>query len=745
MYNSILNNSLKSFLSLFCICSLKGNITDLIANDKTRKSAMSLVELLLRAAPLQTSAGDTSPSDLAGAQDQVIQLMEMAQTLDKREILLKTQILNIISHAFETTPSMRNSFRSFGGYVTLISVLVSLEEIYTELTSADGITTSEGVAIQEKEVDGLVEAVLDLLRKSMTGSSINGRHFIKNVTYGSLENAIKMTGVLQNLQSTSKLFGTLLAFATDRDEFKNIFVPSNQLDENQPSTTNDVMTVSIETRLNSSSVRLVNADVMISIMNLQKEIGANHELSTQIFTSVLTLACGSRHNQILLNRNGMILHLLERLYPKPTMFELSDVFEEHALTDAERHILTRLLQRLTALGMSYAELRYLFEAFEDQQSKTISLTKKSSAIFLDTLRHSVESSRWPNFIHLDLAAKQTSTITLDHVLPFPPSSGYTLLFWIHIEKQTESSRLTILDVIQNGETKLSIAVDGQTRHLHIEVQGRKQIMSFDAFQFQPNYWYHIGLVHNRSRLGLTSSIMALYVNGSFLEQIRCPYNLSSGSPQSKLIFGGLAPENLHVENRQVVWDLGPSYIIEDTLDSDIVNLLFNVGARYTALFQDSLKQFQSYETSTTLFLKLRSLSKASSKGDSSHSAFVEAMRGIGSTVIPEQKIVVALFAGNTLFEDAESMIYPCNEGIKRFLASRNNFGNVTLNSAVPKINKALWQPNGLAYLLGSPLVVRPASVDDVLWKVGGFSAVLKLVEVAEVCYLKQNCMVSKQC
>jgi hypothetical protein len=541
-----------------------------------------------------------------------------------------------------------------------------------------------------------------------------------------------MTGVLKNPTSTCKLFGTLLAFATDRDEFKNIFVSSNQLTEHHPSNTNDAMTVSIEKRLGSSSARLVNADVMISIMNLQKEVGTNHELSTQIFTSVLTFACSNRHNQILLNRNGMILHLLERLYPKPTMFELSDVFEEHALTDAERQILTRLLQRLTALGMSYAELRYLFEAFEDQQSKTVSLAKKSSLTFLDTLRYSVESSRWPNFIHLDLSAKQTSAITLDHVLPFPPNSGYTLLFWIHIEKQSASSRLTILDVIQNGETKLSIAVNGQTQHLQIEVQGRKQVMAFNAFQFQPNYWYHIALVHNRSRLGLTSSIMALYVNGSFLEQIRCPYNLSSGSPQSKLVFGGLPSETLPAENRQVVWDLGPSYIIEDTLDSDIVNLLFNVGARYTALFQDSLKQFQSYETSTALFLKLRSLSKASNKGDSSHSAFVEAMRGIGSTVLPEQKIVVALFAGNTISEDAESMIYPCNEGIKRFLASRTNFGDVTLNSAVPKINKALWQPSGLAHLLGSPLVVRPASVDDVLWKVGGFSAVLKLVEVAEV-------------
>jgi hypothetical protein len=703
---------------------------------------MTLVERLLREAPLQPSVMDGSVAPISeqpGTHDQVIQLMEMAQTLDKREILLKTQILNIISHAFRTTPSIRNSFRSLGGYVTLISVLVSLENVYNEIGSADGLTTSEGVPIEKTSVDRLIEVVLDVLRQSMTGLRANSRYFAKNIGYGSLENAIRMTGILQDHGSPHKLFSILIAFATEHDVFRNIFVPSDTKNDKPTDTSSNAAessSDSIDKRLKSASLRISNADMLLSVLNLQKDIGTNHELSMQIFTAILALSCGNRHNQILLSRNGTMLHLLERLYPKPSTIDLSDVFEEHALTETERQLLMRLLQRLVAIGMPYAELRYLFETFEDQSSNAISLAQNNRVSLLDILQCSIENSRWPNFIHLDLSTGSNSAISLDHTSAFPPASGYTLLFWIHIEKQTNVSKLDILSVIQNGENKLIITIDGQTQHLQVEIQGRKQLMGFNTFQFQPGYWYHIALVHNRSRLGLTSSTMALYVNGSFLEQIRCPYSLSSGSPPSRLVFGNLATDKLTDEKRNTVWDLGPCYILEDVLDSDIVNLFFNIGARYTALFQDSLKQFQSYETSTALFLKLRTLSKASSKGDSSHSAFLEAMRGIGSTILPENKIVVALFAANTISDDIQGRIYPCNEGIQRFFASHNLIGDVTLNAAIPKINRALQVKGGLAQLMGSPLVVRPASVDDVLWKIGGFATVLKLVEIAEVKCIK---------
>ncbi|KAJ2958896.1 hypothetical protein NQZ79_g5615 [Umbelopsis isabellina] len=715
-------------VSLF-LRSLKGDITDLIAHKKTRKSSLALVEILLNAGPLDTSSNQSIivSSEQTGTHEQVIRLMEMAQKLEKKEIPLKTQILKVVSHSMEASPSIGISFRLFGGYITLISVLVSLENIYNEVDLAEGIVTDDGIPVDKAAADDLVEVVLKLLRQSMARFPINRQFFGANIGYAALENALKMTGVLQKNGSSEQLFGLLLAFATDNNSMYEIFkqTPSDGSEGNGK----EVLSIPIE-RLKTAAPRISNPDILLSMLNLQKDVGANHDLSTKIFTALLTLARGSRHNQILLNRSGVILYLLERLYPKASVIELSDIFEEHALTEAERQLLTKLLQYLVVIGMSYIELRYLFEAFEDKTSENVSLTQKNSMSLLDTLQCGIEQSRWPDFFHLNAYGDSPSAISLEHVNPFPPNYGYTLLLWFHIERQASGNKLELFSDVQNGEVKLSISIDGSTQQLQVELPGRKQLMYFTAFTFHPGYWYHIALVHSRSRLGLTASTMALYVNGTFLEQIRCPYNIPNGTPSSKFVFGSTMSGRPH-DKQATVWDLGPCYILEEVLDSDIVNLFFNVGARYTSLFQDSLKQFQSYETSTSLFLKLRSVAKASMKGDSSHTAFLEAMRGIGSTVLPESKIIAAIFAGNTITDSAENTIYPCTDAIKQYMSYHKQGRQITLNAAIPKIKQAFQIPGGLANLSGAPLVVRPPSVDNTLWKIGGFASVLKLVEASD--------------
>ncbi|CAM0141774.1 unnamed protein product [Umbelopsis sp. WA50703] len=726
-----LRSPIAFYLTDHILRSLKGDITDLIAHKKTRKSALALVEILLNGTSQDTLPNESTPgsTEQSGIHEQVILLMEMAQKLEKNEILLKTQILKVVSHSMKASPSICNSFRLSGGYITLISVLVSLENIYNEVASVEGIVTDDGIPVDKGATDRLIEVILRLLRQSMTKLPLNRQFFGANIGYAALENAIKMTGVLQEENgSPEQLFGFLLALATDDNNMYDIF--KQRATDGSEHNSKEALSIPIEKRLKSAALRISNPDILLCMLNLQKDVGANHDLSTKIFTALLALARGSRHNQILLNRSGVILYLLERLYPKASVIELSDIFEEHALTEAERQLLTKLLQHLVVIGMTYGELRYLFEAFEDKSSENISLTQKNSLSLLDTLQCGIEHSRWPDFFHLNAYGDSPSAISLEHVQPFPPNSGYTLLLWFHIERQASGKKLELFSDVQNGEVKLSISIDGSLQQLQVEIPGRKQLMYFSAFTFHPGYWYHIALVHSRSRLGLTSSTMALYVNGTFLEQIRCPYNISNGSSASKFVFGATVSHGPR-DREATVWDLGPCYILEEVLDSDIVNLFFNVGARYTSLFQDSLKQFQSYETSTSLFLKLRSVAKASMKGDSSHNAFLEAMHGIGNTILPESKIIAAIFAGNTIIDNVENTIYPCTDAIKQYLTSYKQGGHITLNAAIPKIKQALQVPGGLAYLSGAPLVVRPPSVDNTLWKIGGFASVLKLVEVSD--------------
>src|SRR5207244_3358881 len=80
---------------------------------------------------------------------------------------------------------------------------------------------------------------------------------------------------------------------------------------------------------------------------------------------------------------------------------------------------------------------------------------------------------------------------------------------------------------------------------------------------------------------------------------------------------------------RLAWYLGPCYLFEDDLDGDIISVYYHLGPRYCSNFQDSLGQFQTYQTSTLLNMRLEALSR--NRKDSSieleHSAIVNAIRG----------------------------------------------------------------------------------------------------------------------
>jgi hypothetical protein len=57
--------------------------------------------------------------------------------------------------------------------------------------------------------------------------------------------------------------------------------------------------------------------------------------------------------------------------------------------------------------------------------------------------------------------------------------------------------------------------------------------------------------------------------------------------------------------------------------------------------------------------------------------------------------------------------------------------SLAINAAIPSINEALTRAQGTTVLTGEPIVFVPQSLDDALWRLGGFSGIaLKLVESA---------------
>src|SRR5207244_11857248 len=109
---------------------------------------------------------------------------------------------------------------------------------------------------------------------------------------------------------------------------------------------------------------------------------------------------------------------------------------------------------------------------------------------------------------------------------------------------------------------------------------------------------------------------------------------------------------------RLAWYLGPCYLFEDDLDGDIISVYYHLGPRYCSNFQDSLGQFQTYQTSTLLNMRLEALSR--NRKDSSieleHSAIVNAIRGNNSQTLPEEKIIFAFNASNVLVSGQNSSI-----------------------------------------------------------------------------------------
>ncbi|CAG8737438.1 10701_t:CDS:2, partial [Acaulospora morrowiae] len=240
----------------------------------------------------------------------------------------------------------------------------------------------------------------------------------------------------------------------------------------------------------------------------------------------------------------------------------------------------------------------------------------------------------------------------------------------------------------------------------------------------------------RSRL--TTSTMSLFVDGRFVEVSKCNYLLQPAPNRTIRTYIG-TPKDIARKagtgKAKLAWDLGPCYFFEDELDGDIIGVYYHLGPRYSSNFQDSLGQFQTYQTSTLLNMRLEALSRhrKDSNIELDNLAMVNAIRGNNSQTLPEDKIIFAFNASNVLVcgKNANILGAGLSEGTSQALALETANTKVILNAAVPKVERALRVPHGLAYLMGDPVTAVPYGMDDSIWKIGGSAVVLRLIERAE--------------
>ncbi|GAN06509.1 beige/BEACH domain-containing protein [Mucor ambiguus] len=717
--------------------SYRGNLFDLLQYPETRIGALRLFESLsshaydakspssLSESP-SPAGSPSSPGSEAG--NAFSRVMEAIQYIPRDDLDFRLEVLKTIKRIFKAHKSTRDIFRKVGGYVSLVSMIVALEGAFEEPERFENQESLE--TVQSKIID-VIQTIFSVLAESMHDYDVNKKYFLTNVGYASLENAITLTGALREGCIPHQIFGTLFAFAMDDESVHDLFVePSPAGTESQAMTLDWLRR--IELVLKSSGARVVNPEITPTILNLQQQLSkTDAKLSRAVLCAIYALAQSSRGNQVKLNTSGLIFGLLQRAFPQKQQQDVEPV------QDAEREIILQIIKKLMTMGVSYQEILYMFQQFNVHEGATLD----TSDSLMDLILQGASRSRWPNFIQFDMGANLNACLELPQLDNFPPANpGYTLLSWIHIEKQDDISNLSLFSVWDDSNLIFKVYIDAATKRLKVyAVSSSKQDAVFKSFEFHAGFWYHLTLVHHKSRLSVKSSSLQLYVNGVLIEQISCPYITQPSVPTVPLraVIGSLGDEHL-LQKPQLVWDLGPTYLMQETLEKETINLFFNLGARYKSLFQDSLRQFQTYEASASLFLTLRSMSKSKSshtRRDSVQTQMMLAnvMKSTHFQSIPEHKMLFAFFACNTLAEGHRTglTLSGLSDTTLATIAMEINHSHMVINSAIPKLDNAVYMPRNMGYLVGGPTVAYPFGLDESLWKIGGCAIALKLIERSE--------------
>lgn len=693
---------------------------------KTRIGALKLFENLSSHANDPKSSSDNSP--VAEVGNAFGRIMEAIQFIPRDDLDFRLEVLKTINRIFKAHQSTRDIFRRVGGYVSLVSMIVALEGAFEkpERFFSETVINLDSVRIK---IVAVLQTIFSVLAQSMHNHDVNKNYFMKDVGYVSLENAITLTGALNKNCIPNQVFGILFAFAIDDGSVYDLFIDNNTpKEEEQDNTTTVTLDFfrRIELVLKSPSVRVINSEITPTILHLQELISSDDsQLSRAILCSLNALAQASRRNQVKMNRSGLILELLKRAFPQDSNNDESST--------PEKDMMLQIIKKLMSMGVSYDELQYMFKGF-DVQSDSQDL--KSPSGLMELILQGASRSRWPNFIQFDMGFNQCTSMEIPQLTNFPPANpGYTLLAWVHIERQDDISNLSLFSIWDDRTLAFRIYVDAKSKMLHIHSVYSKQDIVFKFFEFHVGFWYHLAIVHHKSRLSLKSSTMTLYVNGVSIEQVSCPYVTPPSFPDIplKAVIGTLNNEQKFKDSTpQLIWDLGPTYLIQDILEKEAINLYFNLGARYKSLFQDSLRQFQTYEAATSLFLALRSMSKPQRR--ESAQQLTAAIKNAAIQPIPETKILFAFFACNTLSEGTRTglTLTGVSDATAVTIAAEVDCSRLILNSAVPKLDNAVYMPKNMGYLVGEPIVACPFGLDESIWKIGGCAIALKLIERSQV-------------
>ncbi|KAI0700338.1 beach-domain-containing protein [Cytidiella melzeri] len=597
-----------------------------------------------------------SPEDFA--KDVLVEVMRNAvERLKLAEGLnARSEVLVEIHGIMVQDACTKDVFREKDGFLVMMSVLSTIQPAHSWSIASSGDPIVH-------EVLEAVRLVFAIISEAMDDHQDNAVFFERSVGLMSLGQALST--LVSDERTVEQTLGFLVSFALHNFSLSSLFIQGENF------TYED-----IDSELHNLGpmMKFIRYPGALKVMHTSLPLLPQSQAPRLRYTSLKLLERLAHHS----HRNHAILNTLN------LVGSLFDAYcesrgtkdEHHPFPKQERQVIARLLKRLLELGVDTEVAKSIFQ-------RAVTSDDGLDGDVLEVLRAGLKV-RWPE--HMSLERQAAITVPVSSGLP---STGFTFMIWLRVEKFPEDSVQDVFSFCQGSKVLFS---------LHMRPSGRlfcRSSSTVECPDFSPilqlSRWTHISLVHHPHRA--QAPTIRLFIDGVLSDAVNWQYpKMDMATKLGHYTVGDLS------ESGKMSWSIASAYIISTALGDDVPRFVQHLGPRYTGRFQaDDLVKFMTYEASTSLSIFLSTV--AQSKKTSSMSALIKGGLGISANsviVILTPSTPIPLGAANSASTTFESV---------------DDRATISMN--------------------GDVMMVRSICLDLSMWRLGGAAIPLRLVQLAK--------------